>query len=90
MKFRRNFVLPDLQQKLDALEEGGLLHITRRDYERLFGGNDVAQARLRNFALGHACVASFADGAILFRKALKEVEGRSAGLKNDHSPALKD
>jgi hypothetical protein len=72
MTLRGNFVLPDLQEKLDALQDGGSLHITRRDYERLFGVNDVAQARLRNFALGHACVASFADEAILFRKTLNK------------------
>jgi hypothetical protein len=37
----------------------------------LFGANDVAAARLLHFARGHACVASHADAAILFRKKLK-------------------
>ena len=65
---RRNFTLPELEHNLEALTAGGLLQITRRDYERLFGLNDAAMARLRNFARSHACVASFADEAVLFRK----------------------
>lgn len=65
---RRNFTLPELQDSLDGMREGALLQISRRDDERLFGLNDVAVARLRNFARGHDCVASFADAAVLFRK----------------------
>ncbi len=67
----RGFTLPDLEHELEALVEGGLHQITRRDYERLFGTNDVALARLRNFAKSHACVASFADDAVLFRRQLQ-------------------
>lgn len=65
---RRNFTLPELEHNLDALAEGDLLQITRNDYERLFGLNDAARGRLRNFASSHACIASFADEAVLFRK----------------------
>ena len=68
---RRNFSLPELEDRLDQLAEGALLQISARDYTRLFGANDVAAARLLNFAKGHACVASHADAAILFRKKLK-------------------
>jgi NAD(P)-dependent dehydrogenase (short-subunit alcohol dehydrogenase family) len=89
MTFRQNFVLPDLQEKLDALNEGGLLQITQNDYERLFGANDVTQA-LAQFCKGSRVCGQFASGAILFRKALKKVEDRSAASKDDHSPALKD
>ena len=32
-----------------------MLQITRRDYERLFGQDDVAMGRLRNFCDGYAC-----------------------------------
>jgi hypothetical protein len=39
--------------------------------------NDVAMARLRNFARSHSCVASFGDEAILFRKTLGKVGDRS-------------
>ncbi len=67
---RANFTLPELQEKLDALAEGSLLQISVRDYVRLFGTNDVAAARLRHFAKGHACAVSHADTAILFRKKL--------------------
>ena len=44
---RRNFTLPDLEGRLDALAEGALHQITRRDYERLFGVNNAALGRLR-------------------------------------------
>ena len=76
---RWNFTLPDLQAKLDHLAEGALFQISARDYERLFGSNDVAAARLRNFAKGHACITSHSDGAILFRKKLE--------LSRDNVPA---
>jgi hypothetical protein len=76
---RWNFTLPELLEKLDGLAEGALLQITSRGYARLFGANDVAATRVRNFARSHACVASHADGAILFRKLLI--------LPGDPSPA---
>jgi len=69
-QLRWNFTLPELQARLDLLAEGALFRISARDYERLFGTNDVAAARLRNFAKGHACVASHSNQAILFRKQL--------------------
>ena len=49
-KLRATFTLPELQQQLDNLAEGALLQISGWDYERLFGTNDVAATRLRNFA----------------------------------------
>lgn len=66
----RDFTLPDLERTLDALAEGALDQMARRDYERLFGMNDVARGRLRHFAKSHGCVASFADDVILFRRQL--------------------
>jgi hypothetical protein len=71
---RAKFTLPELQEQLDGLAEGGLFQISRWDYERLFGINNVAATRLRNFAKSHACVASYADNAILFRKQLTRRE----------------
>jgi hypothetical protein len=65
---RRNFTSPELEGKLDELTEGALFQITSWDYASLFGSNDVAATRLRNFARSHVCVASYSDGAILFRK----------------------
>jgi hypothetical protein len=71
---RPDFTVPDLEDRLRALPAGALLRISRQDYERLFGLNDAALGRLRNFARGHQCVASFADTAIVFRKRAPAVE----------------
>jgi hypothetical protein len=70
---RRNFTLPELEERLDGLTAGSLFEIGSRDYERLFGTNDAAAARLRNFARSHACVISHFNNAILFRKQIAEV-----------------
>jgi hypothetical protein len=71
MQLRRDFTLPELERQLEGLAEGTLFQISGRDYERLFGTNDAAAARLLNFAAGHACVANQSDQAILFRKQLE-------------------
>jgi len=73
-ELRARFTLPELQEQLDNLAEGAVLQISGWDYERLFGVNDVAAARLRNFATLHACVASHAKSAILSRKRLTRRE----------------
>ncbi len=65
---RANFVLPELQERLDRLAEGAMFEISTWDYKRLFGTNDVAATRLRRFAKLHACVANHSDRSILFRK----------------------
>jgi hypothetical protein len=72
----KTLTLPELDQRLDGLAEGALHKITRRDYERLFGVNDAARGRLCNFAKNHACVASFSDEVILFRKTLGPLSTR--------------
>ncbi|MBR0775327.1 hypothetical protein JQ543_19870 [Bradyrhizobium diazoefficiens] len=72
---RRNFTLPELEATLSGLQAGAIHNLQRDDYERLFGENDAAVGRLRNFARGHNCAASFADGIIVFRK---RVESREA------------
>jgi hypothetical protein len=46
---RRALTLPELDERLDGLLEGGVHQITRPEYERLFGANDVALGRLRKF-----------------------------------------
>jgi hypothetical protein len=68
--------LPELQEKLDRLADGSLFQIPTQDYERLFGTNDAAAARLRNFARSHRCVASHSDGAVLFRKQLTRFDDK--------------
>ncbi len=45
--------LPDLEERLQELRDGGLVQISRSEHERLFGLNDAALGRLRNFARGH-------------------------------------
>lgn len=71
---RRHFTLPELEQKLEALDEGALVQITRDDYERLFGTNSAAVGRIRNFARSHQCVVSYADEAILLRKRVRQLD----------------
>jgi hypothetical protein len=71
MQLRRDFTLPELERQLEGLAEGALFQISGRDYERLFGTNDAAAARLRNFAAGNACVVNHSSQAILFRKGLE-------------------
>lgn len=51
---RKDFILPDLQCKLDLLESGGQFQVLHVDGERLFGMDDVAHARLLRFAQGTA------------------------------------
>jgi hypothetical protein len=43
---------------MDGLADGTLFQISGRGYERLFGTNGVAVARLKNFAKGHACLST--------------------------------
>lgn len=74
---RANITLPELERQLDGLQEGGLHEISRVEYERLFGMNDAAMGRLRNFSKSHACVASFTDNHILFRKKFQTASVRS-------------
>jgi hypothetical protein len=62
--------LPELDRKLDNLPQRAVHQIARGDYERLFGFNDAALGRLRNFAKNHACVAGFAATAVLVRNKL--------------------
>ena len=71
---RSNFTLPDLEKRLQELQDGALVQISPCDYERLFGLNDAALGGPRNFYRGHQCVASFADTAILFRKRVASVD----------------
>lgn len=73
MKHIGVFKLPDLEERLQALAEGELCRISNWDYERLFGSNDAALGRLRNFAKLHTCVASFdKTNGVLFRKELQQ------------------
>ena len=56
---RPNFTLPELQTRLDRLDQEAMLGISDPDVEWLFGKkNDVAAARLLHFAKGHDCIDS--------------------------------
>ena len=74
---KRDFTLPELEQNLEALQEGGMLQMSREDYERLFGTNSAALGRLRNFVKGHECVASFADDTVIFRRSVQASRRRT-------------
>jgi len=81
---RRNFTLSELDAELNELQDGAYVQISREDYERLFGLNDAALGRLKNFARGQQCVASFADTAVLFRKRIAAEIGR----RNPAEPSI--
>lgn len=61
--------LPGLQSILDRLPSAQSLSLANKDVERLFGFNDVARARLKNFAKGHNCIIGYSDGSVVFLKA---------------------
>ena len=60
--------MTSLQHRLDALKINDELTIGIGDYRRLFGVNDVATARLSNFAEGHGCTVDPRIAAVTFRK----------------------
>jgi hypothetical protein len=60
--------LPDLQAYLDQLRPGDQLGIPSDDYARLFGENDAAIGRMKNFAVAHGCMLSWTpSGPVLCR-----------------------
>jgi hypothetical protein len=60
--------LPGLQRLLDALAKDSCITLAISDYRRLFSVNDLAQARMRNFASGHGWVAEATPTSLSFRK----------------------
>ncbi|WP_257165799.1 hypothetical protein [Bradyrhizobium sp. SRS-191] len=60
--------LPLLQMQLDHLVPGQGLHLVMADVERLFGYNDVATGRIRNFADGHGCMFAWCATGVQFVK----------------------
>ena len=58
---------------MDQLRSGEQVDIPRADYQRLFGENDVARARLDHFAKGHRCVAYWSPMAIVLRQGPEKV-----------------
>ncbi|WP_244521963.1 hypothetical protein [Bradyrhizobium embrapense] len=48
-----NLTLAELRSRLDRLGAGAVLRISDRDYERLFGINEVAAAKAAEFARKH-------------------------------------
>ncbi|MEX6505375.1 hypothetical protein [Jiella sp. M17.18] len=67
---RQDFTLPDLQAQLDLMKVGETLALRRDDCERLFGVNDVAGGRLRNFARGHGCTVVYTPEGVAFSRIL--------------------
>jgi hypothetical protein len=63
-----DWTLPTLQHWLDQLGPDAILPLKRSQVERLFGLNDVAQARLLRLAQGHNCTISYSDGSVVLKK----------------------
>lgn len=61
--------LTDLQRRLDGLLPGDSVTLGIADVRRLFGLNDVGQARVENFAEGHHCRIEATPSTVTFRKA---------------------
>jgi hypothetical protein len=64
----RLMTLPELEAELERLSPGERREIDQADYWRMFGANDVARARLENFARGHRCGIAVTQSGIEFRK----------------------
>ncbi len=60
--------LPLLQMQLDQLVPGQSLHLSMPEVERVFGLNDVATGRIRNFAGGHNCAFVWSEQGLQFVK----------------------
>ena len=77
------FTLPTLEAHLAHMPIAKSLTLAGTDIERLFGFNDVAVRRLKNFARGHDCIVSYTDGCVVFHKVAKET---IAGLRSGQKP----
>ena len=60
--------IAELRSRLDRLDAGAVLKISERDYEGLFGVNEVAAARAAQVAGMHHCVSVPGADAVYFRK----------------------
>ena len=60
--------LPRLQIHLDRLRGTESLTLARRQIERLFGHNDMAERRLSRFAQSHHCIIAHSDNCVVFQK----------------------
>ncbi|MBR0697845.1 hypothetical protein [Bradyrhizobium lablabi] len=63
-----NLTLSGLRARLNRLDEGTILRISEHDYERLFGINHFAAARVAQFAKEHNCLTVPGTDAVYFRK----------------------
>ncbi|MBR1163710.1 MULTISPECIES: hypothetical protein [Bradyrhizobium] len=80
-----NLTLAELRFRLDRLGAGAVLRISDRDYERLFGINEVAAAKVAQFARKHHCVSVPGEGSVYFRKSNSDAYG-SVELVQDVPP----
>ncbi|UGY12360.1 hypothetical protein HAP48_0027290 [Bradyrhizobium septentrionale] len=63
-----DFTLAELRSRLDRLDPGAVLRISEHDYERLFGINEVAAAKVAQFAGTNRCVSIPGADAVYFRR----------------------
>ncbi|MBP2431722.1 hypothetical protein ABIF38_003038 [Bradyrhizobium japonicum] len=80
-----SLTLAELRTRLDRLGNGAVLRISDRDYERLFGINEVAAAKAAQFARKHHCVSVPGEGSVYFRKSNSGAYG-SVELVQDVPP----
>ncbi|HEX2726687.1 MAG TPA: hypothetical protein VHN20_12780 [Beijerinckiaceae bacterium] len=73
--------LPDLQAHLDHLRPGDQLSIPSADYARLFGENDAAMGRMKNFALAHGCTISWTTSGPVLSRLPQQVPAPRAGAE---------
>jgi hypothetical protein len=62
------WTLPLVQDQLDDLASGQDFTLTKDEYVRLFGLDDVAARRIRRFADSHCCHTFFDGRQLIFRK----------------------
>ncbi len=60
--------IPALEDQLSRLKPGETFRLTHVDFVRLFGTNNAAVGRLRNFAKGHSCITTRTRTGLQFKK----------------------
>ncbi|WP_076861386.1 hypothetical protein [Bradyrhizobium mercantei] len=82
---KEGLTLAELRARLDRLGDGAVLRISDRDYERLFGINEIAAAKVAQFARKHHCVSVPGAASVYFRKLNSNAYG-SVELVQDAPP----
>lgn len=68
---REHITLPELEANLDRLEPGQVVYISHQEFTHLFGVNDAARSRLKNFASAHSCSTNWDRTGLRFVRSLR-------------------